>query len=124
LPKLGLFVRCFPLDLSCLHLHSEYVEVEGIDMLDMEGKNMLEEHERPWNQRLGVEGMDMMEERPSKERLEVEGIDTEEEHPMNERSEMEGMDMVEEMTTEVVKREHEGVVLVKHWIDVEKDRHR
>jgi streptomycin 6-kinase len=33
---------------------------------------------------------------------------------------VEGMDMVEDMTTmvdvEVVEREHEGVVLVKHWI--------
>jgi hypothetical protein len=58
--------------------------------------------------------MDMVEERPSKERLNVEDID------------MEDIDMVEDMTTEVdvVEREHEGVVLMRHWIDDEAERHR
>jgi hypothetical protein len=48
-----------------------------------------------------VEGMDMPEERPSTEWLKDEGMD------------MVSMDIVEEMTAEVVKREHEDVVLAR-----------
>jgi hypothetical protein len=50
------------------------------------------------------EGMDMVEERPSKERANVEDID------------MEDIDMVEDMTAEVdvVEREYECVVLMRH----------
>jgi hypothetical protein len=58
-------------------------------------------------------------------RPEVGGMDTVEEHfhPMNHRSEVEGMDMVDTgmgedrvVELEVVEREPEGVVLMRHWI--------
>jgi hypothetical protein len=62
-----------------------------------------------------VEGMYMVEERPPKELPEVEGIDIED-RPLKERSKVEGMDIVEDMTTVVVEREHEDVVLARHWI--------
>jgi hypothetical protein len=71
-----------------------------------------------------VEGMNMVEKRPSKERPKVEGMDMVEEHPTKEWSEIEGLDMVEDTTAEVIEREHEGVVLVKHWIDDGAERHR
>jgi hypothetical protein len=58
-----------------------------------------------------VEDMDIVEERSSKPRLEVEGIDMIE-------------DMMAEVDVEVVEREHEGVVLVKHWTDNRAERHR
>jgi hypothetical protein len=61
-----------------------------------------------------VEDMDMVEERLSKERPKVEGIDRED------------IDMVEDITVdvEVVEREHEGVVLVRHWISDGAERHQ
>jgi hypothetical protein len=73
-----------------------------------------------------VNGMDMMEEHfhPMNHRPDVEGMNTIEEHflPMNHRSKVEGMnivdtDMGEDRVTEleVVEREPEGVVLVRHW---------
>jgi hypothetical protein len=49
-----------------------------------------------------LEDIDMMEERSLNHRSEVEGIDRED------------IDTVENMMVEVVKREHEGVVLVRH----------
>jgi uncharacterized protein YhfF len=58
-----------------------------------------------------VEDMDIVEERSSKPRLEVEGIDMIE-------------DTMAEVDVEVVEREHEGVVLVKHWTDNGAERHR
>jgi hypothetical protein len=88
---------------------------------------MVEEHDHPSNHWLReegmnmagihmveLEGMDRVEERPSNHRLEVEGIDRED------------IDMVEDMTVEVevVKREHEGVVLVRHWISDGVERHQ
>jgi hypothetical protein len=94
--------------------------VEGVDMPEMEGMNMLEEHERLPNQRLEeegmkmtihmmeVEGMNMVEKRPSKERPKVEGMDMVEERPTKEWSEIEGLDMVEDTTAKVVEREHEA----------------
>jgi hypothetical protein len=50
--------------------------------------------------------MNMVEERPSNHRLEVEGID------------IKDSDMGEDMTIEidVIEREHEDVVLARHWI--------
>jgi hypothetical protein len=108
----------FPLYPSCRHLQSEQVEVEGIDMMKVAehdhlmdhrledgGMNMMEEHYHPMNHWVEEEDMDMVEERPSNHRLEVEGIDRED-------SDM-GKDMTVEM--EVVEREHEGMVLVRHW---------
>jgi hypothetical protein len=49
-------------------------------------------------------------------------------HLMNHRSEVKGMDrgdngMGEDMTVEVVEREHEGVVLVRHWTVDGAERH-
>jgi hypothetical protein len=112
-----LFRRCFPLHPICHHLQSEYVKVEGMDMPDVEGINMLEEHDHPSNHRSGEEGMnmvgihmmelevmDMSEERPTKERSEDEGMDMVEEHSSNHRPEVEGMDIVEDITVEVVER--------------------
>jgi hypothetical protein len=73
-----------------------------------------------------VNDMDTMEEHfhPMNYRPDVEGMNTIEEHflPMNHRSKVEGMnivdtDMGEDRVTEleVVEREPEGVVLVRHW---------
>jgi hypothetical protein len=58
--------------------------------------------------------MDMVKEHPSNHRPEVEGIDRED------------TDMGEDMTVEVevVEREHEGVVLVRHWTCDGAKRHR
>jgi hypothetical protein len=44
--------------------------------------------------------------------------------PVEHRSELEGINMVEDMTVEVVEKEHEGVVLAKHWIGDGAERHR
>jgi hypothetical protein len=44
--------------------------------------------------------------------------------PVEHRSEVEGIDMVEDMTVEVVEKEHEGVVLAKHWIGDGAERHQ
>jgi hypothetical protein len=57
--------------------------------------------------------MDMVEERLSKEWAEDKGIDIMEERPSNHRSKVKGMDIVEDMTTEMVERKHEGVVLTR-----------
>jgi hypothetical protein len=63
----------------------------------------------------------------------VKGIDTVEEHfhPMNHRPKVEDMDMVDTGTREdraveleVVEREPEGVVLMRHWTGDEVVRHR
>jgi hypothetical protein len=78
---LGSFGRWFLLHLICHHLQSEYVEVEGTDMPEMQSMNMSDE--RPLKRLTEVEGMDttdvhivmgkdMAEERPSKRRPEVE----------------------------------------------------
>jgi hypothetical protein len=93
----------------------------------VEGMCMVEEHSS--KERLKVEGIDTEEERPSKERAEMESIDTKEEHPSKERPEvdstdMEGMNMVEGITVEVVEREHESMVLKRHWIGDGAENHR
>jgi hypothetical protein len=59
LPEVELFGRCFPLHLSVHRLQSELVEVEGMNMPEVEGMYMLDEHERLSNQRPKEEGMDM-----------------------------------------------------------------
>jgi hypothetical protein len=51
-------------------------------------------------------------------------MDMVEERPMKQRPEVEGMDMGEDMTVEVIEREHEGVVLTKHWISEGVERHQ
>jgi hypothetical protein len=91
-------------------------------MLGEEGMNMAKEHYHLTNHRLEVEdmdmmevgGMDMVEERLSNHRLEVESIDRE------------NSDMREDLTVEVevVEREHEGVVLVRHWTGDGAEMHR
>jgi hypothetical protein len=57
--------------------------------------------------------MDMVEEHPSNHQPEDEGMD------------MEDIDMVEDimMEVEVVEREHEAMVLVRHWIGDGVERH-
>jgi hypothetical protein len=106
--------------------------------------NMMEGHDHPSNHQLRekgmnmmgihmveVEGMDMVEERPSNYRPEDEGTDMVEERLSNHRPEVEGInrediDMVEDMTVEVevIEREHEGVVLMRHWISNGAERHQ
>jgi hypothetical protein len=84
----------------------------GIHMVEVEGMDMMEE--RSSNHRSDDEGIDMVEERSSNHQSEVKGIDRED------------IDMVEDMTVEVemVEREHEDLVLVRHWIDDGAERHR
>jgi hypothetical protein len=53
------YEKCFLLHLSCNHLQSEYVEVEGMDMLGVKGMNMVKELNLPSNHRLMEEGMNM-----------------------------------------------------------------
>jgi hypothetical protein len=102
--------------------------------------DMVEEQDHPTNHRLEEEGMNMV----GSNMVKVDGIDTVEEHfhLMNHWPKVEGMDMVEEhfhlmnhrlevegMDTldtcmgedraaelEVVEREPQGVILVRHWI--------
>jgi hypothetical protein len=92
---------------------------------EVEGMNILEEHECPSNQ-WPEKDMDMAD----IHMVEVEGMNMVEEHerPSKERPEVESIDMVEDMTVQVdvkvVEREHEGVVLAKHWIGDGAERHR
>jgi hypothetical protein len=148
LKELELYERYSPRHLSCHHLRSEQVEVEGMDMPEVEGMNMFEEQDHPMNHRLGEEGMNMV----GSNMMEVDGMYTVEEHfhLLNHRLVVEGMDMVEEhfhlmnhrpnvegmdmMDTgmgedraaelEVIEREPEGMVLARHWIDAGPMRHR
>jgi hypothetical protein len=62
LTELELYVRCFLLYLRSHHLQSEHVEVEGMDMPDVDGINMVEEHDHPTNHRLKDDCMNMVEE--------------------------------------------------------------
>jgi hypothetical protein len=62
--------------------------MEGMDMPEVEGTDMIEEQDHPTNHRLGEEGMNM---------VEVSDMDTVEEHfhQMNHRPEMDGMDTMD-----------------------------
>jgi hypothetical protein len=119
-----------------------------MDIPEMEGMDMVEEQDHLTNHQLGEEGMNMV----GSNMVEVDGMDTVEVHfhPMNHRPEVEGMDMVEEhfhlmnhwpkvegmdtvdtgmgeereVELEVVEREPEGVVLVRHWTGDGAARHR
>jgi hypothetical protein len=119
-----------------------------MDMPKVECMNMVEEQDHPMNHRWGkedihmmdshmvkVEGMDTVVEHyhPMNHQLKVAGIDTVEEHyhMTNHRPEVEGMDredsgMRENMTVEVevVGREPDGMVLVRHWTGDGVTRHR
>jgi hypothetical protein len=134
-----LYERYSPRHLSCHHLCSEQVEVEGMDILEVEGMHMVEEQDHLTNHRLGEEGMNMVGSNmvevkgmntvdghfhPMNHRPEVEGMDTVEEHfhLMNHRPKVEGINMVDTglgedraAELEVVEREPEGVVLARHW---------
>jgi hypothetical protein len=46
--------------MSCHHLRTEQVEVEGIDMSEVEGMDMVKEQDHPTNHRLRDEGMNMV----------------------------------------------------------------
>jgi hypothetical protein len=85
---------------------------------------MVDEHYHPTNHRSEVQDMDM---------VEVGSMDTVEEyyHLMNHWSEVQGMDredsgMGEDMTVEleVIERENESVVLMRHWTGDGAERHR
>jgi hypothetical protein len=119
-----------------------------MDMLEVEGMDMVEKQDHPTNHWLGeermnmvgsnmveVDGMDTVEEHfhPMNHRPEVESMDTVEEHfhLMNHRPEVEGMDTVDTgmgedraAELEVVEREPEGMVLARHWTDDGAVRHR
>jgi hypothetical protein len=89
------------------HRQEEDIHMVGSNMVEVEGMDTVEEHYHPMNHQPEVAGMDTVEEHY---------------HPMNHRPEVEGMDredsgMGEDMTVEVevVGRELEGVVLVRHW---------
>jgi hypothetical protein len=148
LKEFELYERYSPRHLSCHHLRTEQVEVEGMNMPEVDDIDMVEEQDHPTNHRLGkedinmvgsnmvkVDGMDTMEDHfhPMNHRPEVEGMDTVEEHfhLMNHRLEVEGMDTVDAgmrenraAELEVVEREPEGTVLARHWIGDGAARHR
>jgi hypothetical protein len=120
--------------------------VEDMNIPDVEGMNMVEEQDHPMNHRVGEKGMNMVDEHdhPMNHRLEVkdmnimgiymvevEGMDIVDERPSSHRLEVEDMDrgdsdMGEDMTIEIkmVEREHEGVVLMRHWTSDRAKRHR
>jgi hypothetical protein len=81
--------------------------------------NMLEEHDRPSNHRPEEEDMDMA----GIHMVKVEAMDMMVKYPSKERSEVKDMDMMEDMMTEVVEREHKGVVLARYWISDGVERH-
>jgi hypothetical protein len=62
LSELEWYGRCFSIHLSCHHLQSEHVEMKSMDMLKVEGTNMVKEHGHPTNHQLGEEGMKTVEE--------------------------------------------------------------
>jgi hypothetical protein len=112
--------------------------MEGMDMPEMEGINMVEKHDHPSNHRLGedgtnmagiymveVDGMNMVEERPLNHQSEDESTDMVGEHLSNHQSEVEGIDRedIDMVEVDVVEREHEGVVLARHWIGDGAERH-
>jgi hypothetical protein len=88
----------------------------GNNMVEVEGMDTVEEHFHLINHRLKVEGMHTVEEHF---------------HPMNHRPKVEGMDTVDNdmwedraVELEVVGREPDGVVLVRHWTGDRAVRHR
>jgi hypothetical protein len=116
--ELKLYGRCCLLHPNCHHLWSEQVEVEGMDMPEVEGINMVEEQNHLTNHQLGEEDMNMM----GINMMEVGGMDTVEKHyhPINHRPKVKGMDRKDSDTgdmtveVEVIEREPEGVVLTRH----------
>jgi hypothetical protein len=88
----------------------------GSNMVEVGGMDTIEEHFHLRNHRLEVEGMDTVEEHF---------------HLMNQQQEVEGMDTVNTdmgedraAELEVVGREPEGTVLMRHWISDGAVRHR
>jgi hypothetical protein len=100
-----------------------------MDMLELEGMDMVEEQNHPTNHRLGGKCMNMV----GSNMVKMDGMDMVEKHfhPMNHRLKVEGMDTVDTgmgedraAQLEVVEREPEGVVLTRHWIGDRAARHR
>jgi hypothetical protein len=77
------------------------------NMVEVDGMDTVEEHFHPMNHRPKVESMNTVEEHfyPINHRLEVEGMDTVDTGTRENRA----------VELEVVEREPEGVVLVRHW---------
>jgi hypothetical protein len=98
------------------YLGEEDMNMVDSNMVEVNGMDTVKDHFHPMNHRLDVEGMDMVEEHfhPMNHRLGVEGMDTVD------------TDMGEDITTEMelVERESEGVVLVRHWSSDGTVRHR
>jgi hypothetical protein len=91
-----------------------------MNMSEVDGMDMVEQQDHPANHHLGEEGMNMVD----SNMVVVNGMDTVEVyfHPMNHRLGVEGMDMVDTgmgediaAEMELVEREPEGMVLVRHW---------
>jgi hypothetical protein len=114
-------------------------------MPGVDGINMVEEHDHLMNHRLGEEDMNMVEEHyhmmnhwlevdihmDDMDMVEVEGMNMVVEHPSNHQSKVEDIDredsdMGDDMTieVEVVEREHESVVFMRHWSDDGAERYR
>jgi hypothetical protein len=113
----------------------EGMNMVGSNMVEVDGMDTVEEHFHPMNHRPELEGMNTVEEHfhPINHRPEVDGVDTVEEHfhSMNHRPGVEGMNTVdtgmgEDRATEleVVEREPEDVMLVRHWTGDGVARHR
>jgi hypothetical protein len=129
LKELELYERYSPRHPSCHQLRSEQVEVEGMDMPEVEGVDIVEEQDHPMNHRLGEEGMNMV----GINMVEMDDMDTVEEqfHSMNHGPKVEGMDTVDTgmeenrwAELEVAEREPKGMVLVRHWTGDGAARHR
>jgi hypothetical protein len=74
--ELELYGRCCPCHPSYHHLWSEHVEVEGTDILEVEGINMVEKQNHPTNHQFGEEDMNMV----GSHMVEVMGMDMMEEY--------------------------------------------
>jgi hypothetical protein len=109
-----------------------------MDIPEMEGMDMVKKYDHPSNHRLGedgtnmagiymveVDGMNMVEERPSNHQSEDESMDMVGERLSNHQSEVEGIDRedIDMVEVDVVEREHEGMVLARHWIGDGAERH-
>jgi hypothetical protein len=88
----------FPLHLSYHHLESEQIKVEGMDIPEVDGMNMVEENGHLTNHRLGEEDMNTVDEHnhPTNHRLLEKGLNMVSIHMM----EVESMYMVKERPTD------------------------
>jgi hypothetical protein len=88
-------------------LREEVMNMVDSNMVEVDDMDTVEEHFHPMNHRPKVESINTVEEHfyPINHRLEVEGMDTVDTDMRENRA----------VELEVVEREPEGVVLVRHW---------